>query len=52
MIDKLVLIFSTFFLVRKAFVGNTKLRYFGIASNTAELECFKQDGIYEKVHVS
>lgn len=48
MIDKLLLIFSTFFLIRKAFVGNTKLRYFGIASNTSELECFKQDGIYEK----
>lgn len=48
MLDKLNLIFSTFFLARKAFVGNTKLRYFGIASNTSELDCFREDGIYEK----
>ena len=48
MIDKLILIFSTFFLVRRANVGETNLRYIGIASNTSELDTFRQDGIYEK----
>ena len=48
MLKKLELIFSTFFLIRNAFVGKTKLKFAGIASNTSEHKCFQEDGIYEK----
>jgi hypothetical protein len=41
-------VISTFFLVRKAFVGKTVLRFFGIAADTSELRSFKEDGVYEK----
>tara|TARA_Y100000992_G_scaffold302667_1_gene278153 strand:- start:3698 stop:4489 length:792 start_codon:yes stop_codon:yes gene_type:complete len=48
MLKKIELIFSTFFLIRDAFVGKTKLKFAGIASNTSEHKCFQEDGIYEK----
>lgn len=47
-IKKFILVFSTFFLVRTGVVKGTKLFFFGLASNTAELESFKQHGFYEK----
>lgn len=47
-IDKIVLIFSTFFLIRVGKVNNTKLLFSGLAHNTAELESFKVHGFYER----
>ena len=48
LIDKIILIFSTFFLIRVGQVNKTRLFFSGIASNTAELESFKLHGFYEK----
>jgi hypothetical protein len=47
-INKVVLLFSTFFLIRVGRVNKTKLFFSGIASNTAELESFKVHDFYEK----
>ena len=46
--NKILLIFSTFFLIRTGYVNKTKLLFSGIASNTAELESFKVHGFYER----
>ena len=48
MLQKLVLIFTTFFLIRKGYVGDIKLLFFGIASDTSEMISFREDGIYER----
>ena len=48
LIDKIILIFSTFFLIRVGQVNKTKLFFSGIAANTAELESFRLHGFYER----
>lgn len=46
-INRLIFIFTSFFILRKAVVENTKLRFLGIASNTSEHSALKDEGMYE-----
>ena len=46
--NKIILILSTFFVIRTGYVTKTKLFFSGVAENTAELESFKTHGFYER----